>query len=81
MRDGDHGASSGGVSTDARHGGAADAPTPEPPLICHVVYRFDTGGLENGVVNLINHMPQAAARHMVVSLTEVAEGFAARVRR
>lgn len=69
------------MSTDARHGGAADAPTPEPPLICHVVYRFDTGGLENGVVNLINHMPQAAARHMVVSLTEVAEGFAARVRR
>ncbi|MCL4696100.1 MAG: TIGR03088 family PEP-CTERM/XrtA system glycosyltransferase, partial [Burkholderiaceae bacterium] len=49
--------------------------------MCHVVYRFDTGGLENGVVNLINHMPQASARHMVVALTEVAEGFAARVRR
>jgi hypothetical protein len=27
------------------------------PLIAHVVYRFDTGGLENGVVNLINNMP------------------------
>ncbi|MBK9135254.1 MAG: TIGR03088 family PEP-CTERM/XrtA system glycosyltransferase [Betaproteobacteria bacterium] len=53
----------------------------QPPLICHVVYRFDTGGLENGVVNLINHMPRAAARHMVVALTEVSEGFAARVRR
>ena len=23
------------------------------PLIAHVVYRFDVGGLENGVVNLI----------------------------
>ncbi len=69
------------MSTDAGSGKAAALPAGEPPLICHVVYRFDTGGLENGVVNLINHMPQAAARHMVVSLTEVAENFAARVRR
>ena len=51
------------------------------PLVCHIVYRFDTGGLENGVVNLINHMPQTAARHMVVALTEVSDSFAARVRR
>ena len=27
------------------------------PLVAHVMYRFDTGGLENGIVNLINHMP------------------------
>lgn len=47
----------------------------------HVVYRFDTGGLENGVVNLINHMPAGAYRHAVVALTEVAEAFASRVRR
>jgi sugar transferase (PEP-CTERM/EpsH1 system associated) len=66
------------VRPEASKGAARAA---EPPLICHVVYRFDTGGLENGVVNLINHMPQASARHMVVALTEVAEGFAARVRR
>jgi len=26
------------------------------PLVLHLVYRFDTGGLENGVVNLINRM-------------------------
>jgi sugar transferase (PEP-CTERM/EpsH1 system associated) len=62
-------------------GRAAAHDTAAPPLICHVVYRFDTGGLENGVVNLINHMPRAAARHMVVALTEVASGFAARVQR
>jgi sugar transferase (PEP-CTERM/EpsH1 system associated) len=43
------------------------------PLVVHVVYRFDTGGLENGVVNLINHMPHAAYRHMVVALTEVTD--------
>ena len=52
-----------------------------PPLVVHVVYRFDTGGLENGVVNLINHMPAAAYRHAVVALTEVVPSFAARIRR
>jgi sugar transferase (PEP-CTERM/EpsH1 system associated) len=44
-----------------------------PPLVLHIVHRFDTGGLENGVVNLINHMPRGAYRHMVVALTEVTE--------
>jgi sugar transferase (PEP-CTERM/EpsH1 system associated) len=39
------------------------------PLIAHVVYRFDVGGLENGVVNLINHMPRETYRHVVISLT------------
>jgi len=41
------------------------------PLVAHVMHRFDTGGLENGVVNLINHMPPTAYRHMVIALTEV----------
>jgi sugar transferase (PEP-CTERM/EpsH1 system associated) len=50
------------------------------PLVAHVVYRFDTGGLENGVVNLINHMPEDAYRHAVVALTEVTD-FAQRIRR
>jgi sugar transferase (PEP-CTERM/EpsH1 system associated) len=39
----------------------------------HILHRFDTGGLENGVVNLINHMPRGAYRHMVVALTEVTD--------
>ena len=43
------------------------------PLVAHVLYRFDTGGLENGVVNLVNHMPRDAYRHMVVALTEVTD--------
>lgn len=46
----------------------------------HVVYRFATGGLENGLVNLINHMPASACRHVVVALTEVTD-FAQRVQR
>lgn len=41
------------------------------PHVMHLVHRFDTGGLENGIVNLINHMPEAAYRHTVVALTEV----------
>lgn len=51
-----------------------------PPLILHVVHRFDTGGLENGVVNLINHMEEGAFRHAVMALTEVTD-FARRIRR
>ena len=50
------------------------------PLVAHIVYRFDTGGLENGVVNLIDHMPRDAYRHMVVALTEVTD-FRHRLRR
>ena len=50
------------------------------PLILHVVHRFDVGGLENGVVNLINHMPEGAYRHAVLSLTDVTS-FKARVQR
>ena len=43
------------------------------PLVVHVVYRFDTGGLENGIVNLVNHMPEGAYRHRIVALTEVTD--------
>ena len=50
------------------------------PLIAHVMHRFDTGGLENGVVNLINHMPEDRYRHAVVALTDVT-GFRDRVKR
>lgn len=50
------------------------------PLIVHVVYRFDTGGLENGVANLIDCLPHAHWRHAVVALTEVT-AFRDRVRR
>jgi len=51
------------------------------PLVVHLVYRFDTGGLGNGVVNLINHMPAQHYRHALVALTEVSPSFAARIRR
>jgi sugar transferase (PEP-CTERM/EpsH1 system associated) len=52
-----------------------------PPLVVHVVYRFDTGGLENGVVNLVNRLPREAFRHRIVALTEAVPAFCRRVRR
>ena len=50
-------------------------------LILHIVYRFSTGGLENGVVNLINRLPANRWRHGVVALTEVSAMFQARIER
>ena len=52
-----------------------------PPLIVHVVYRLAIGGLENGVVNLINRLPVQSWRHAIVSLTDVDAGFAGRISR
>jgi sugar transferase (PEP-CTERM/EpsH1 system associated) len=37
-------------------------------LIVHVVHRLDYGGLENGLVNLINRLPDDRLRHAVVCL-------------
>ena len=50
------------------------------PLVAHVVFRFDVGGLENGVVNLINRLPAERYRHAVIALTEVTE-FRQRIQR
>jgi len=55
-----------------------------PHPVCHVVhliYRFDTGGLENVVVQLINNLPQTEFRHTVVAITEAAPAFAKRIQR
>jgi sugar transferase (PEP-CTERM/EpsH1 system associated) len=49
--------------------------------ICHVVYRFDTGGLENGVVNLVNRLPDDRFEHVIIALTECVPAFCARVTR
>jgi len=54
---------------------------PQTPLIAHVVHGFSVGGLENGLVNLLNRMPAQRWRHAIVSLTRVSGRFAARVER
>lgn len=51
------------------------------PLIVHVVHGFSVGGLENGLVNLVNRMPAQRWRHAIVSLTRVSGRFAERVQR
>lgn len=58
-------------------------PTPfaqNRPLVVHVVHRFAVGGLENGVANLINCMPDARFRHAVLAMTEVTD-FKTRIER
>jgi sugar transferase (PEP-CTERM/EpsH1 system associated) len=44
--------------------------TSTPPLVMHVICRLAMGGLENGLVNLINHMPPGRYRHAIVCLTD-----------
>ena len=50
------------------------------PLIAHIVFRFDVGGLENGVVNLVNGLPADEFRHAIIALT-MATDFKQRIRR
>lgn len=54
--------------------------TDQPPLVLHIVYRFATGGIENGLVNLINHMPPERYRHAILALTDITD-FSQRIRR
>ena len=58
---------------------AADSDDPRP-LIVHVLYRLQVGGLENGVVNLVNQLPADRYRFAIVCLTE-STPFSARIRR
>jgi sugar transferase (PEP-CTERM/EpsH1 system associated) len=50
------------------------------PLIAHVIHKLDVGGMENGLVNLINHLPDDRYRHAIVSLTDATD-FAKRISR
>lgn len=52
---------------------------PKTPLVAHIVFRFDYGGMENGVVNVINGLADAPFRHVVIALSEKTE-FADRLR-
>lgn len=52
-----------------------------PPLIAHIVFSFRVGGLENGMVNLINRLPASQFRHAIISLTDADPAFVARITR
>lgn len=49
-----------------------------PPLIVHVIYALSTGGLENGLVNIINRAPVDRYRHVIICIT-TADEFASRI--
>jgi sugar transferase (PEP-CTERM/EpsH1 system associated) len=51
-----------------------------PPLVAHIIYRLDVGGLENGLVNLINHLPEDRFRHAIICLADYSN-FRRRIRR
>ena len=51
-----------------------------PPLVLHLIYRLAMGGLENGLVNMINHMPASRYRHVIVCLTDYTD-FRSRITR
>lgn len=40
----------------------------EPPLIAHVIYHLIMGGLENGLINLVNRIPRDRYRHAIVCM-------------
>jgi sugar transferase (PEP-CTERM/EpsH1 system associated) len=42
----------------------------QPPLVVHLIYRLDFGGLETLLVDCINHMPPERYRHAIVCLTD-----------
>lgn len=50
------------------------------PLVVHVIYALGTGGMENGLVNIINRAPADRYRHAIICLTK-ADSFAERIAR
>jgi sugar transferase (PEP-CTERM/EpsH1 system associated) len=51
-----------------------------PPLVAHVIHHLGTGGMENGLIHLVNRTPSDRYRHAIVSLTDIGP-FAARIMR
>jgi sugar transferase (PEP-CTERM/EpsH1 system associated) len=71
--------------SDASHARAVrSAVEPRPstvaPLVAHIIFRLDVGGMENGLINLINHMPAERYRHAIVCLDDYTD-FRRRLRR
>lgn len=50
----------------------------ERPVVMHVIHMLGTGGLENGLVNIINRMDPKRFDHHIVCLTHATD-FAARI--
>lgn len=46
------------------------SPHPPAPLVLQVLHHLQIGGMENGLVNLINHMPEQRYRHAIVCIED-----------
>jgi len=55
-------------------------PEQQPPLVAHLIYRLDIGGLETLLVDTINRMAPGRYRHAVICLTDYTD-FAQRITR
>ncbi len=42
-------------------------------LIAHVIHRLAVGGLENGLVNLVNRLPSERFRHAIICMTQATD--------
>lgn len=51
-----------------------------PPLVVHVIHHLVVGGMENTLVNLINHLPHQQFRHAVVCIEDHSD-FRLRIQR
>ncbi|MAA95343.1 MULTISPECIES: TIGR03088 family PEP-CTERM/XrtA system glycosyltransferase [unclassified Arsukibacterium] len=47
--------------------------------VCHILWSFRTGGLENGVVNLINQLKPDEFRHSIICLTDYDPAYSQRI--
>ena len=43
------------------------------PLIAHIIFRLGVGGLENGLVNLINQTPPHRYRHCIICVKDATD--------
>ncbi len=64
------------MTRTANHASVADP----RPLVMHVIHHLHVGGLENGLVNLINHLPIEQLRHVIVCVEDYSD-FSQRIRR
>jgi sugar transferase (PEP-CTERM/EpsH1 system associated) len=53
---------------------------PQPPLILHVIHHLVMGGMETGLVNLINRLPETRFRHAIACVEDYSD-FRDRIQR
>ena len=55
--------------------------TPRVRHVAHLLYRFSAGGLENILVQIVNHLPASNFRHTIIVLTRAEREFTHRLTR